>query len=105
VVFFQSVLLLLFLGLPAPFYITTPTAPQFMLLAASAVCTVAALLLLSWAYAHAQVQYLVPLEYTAFLWATLLGFYLFGDQITGPVIVGTAFIVAGCLMATWQRKS
>jgi S-adenosylmethionine uptake transporter len=103
VVLVQTLLVLLFLGLPAPFYATMPNAEQSMLIAASALCTVTSLLLLSWCYGRAQVQFLVPVEYTAFLWATFFGFVLFGEQVTYVVLVGTIFIVAGCLIATWKR--
>ncbi len=103
VVFFQSVLVLIFLGVPAPFYATMPNLPQFLLLIASAFCTVASLTLLSWAYARAQTQHLVPVEYTAFIWASIFGYLMFGEMITLTVIFGTVLIVAGCLIATWKR--
>jgi S-adenosylmethionine uptake transporter len=99
----QTLLVLLFLGVPAPFYATMPNAEQTMLIAASALCTVTSLILLSWCYGRVEVQYLVPVEYTAFLWATMFGFAMFDEQVTFVVLIGTVFIVAGCLMATWKR--
>jgi S-adenosylmethionine uptake transporter len=103
VVLVQTLLVLLFLGVPAPFYATMPNTEQSLLIAASALCTVTSLILLSWCYGRAEVQYLVPVEYTAFLWATLLGFVMFDEQVTYVVLIGTVFIVTGCLMATWKR--
>jgi S-adenosylmethionine uptake transporter len=103
VVFVQTLLVLLFLGVPAPFYATLPNAEQAGLLIAGAGCTVIALLLFSWAYGRTEVQYLVPVEYTAFPWATFFGFVMFAEKVTGVVLVGTIFIVAGCLIATWKR--
>ena len=34
-------------------------------------------MLLSWAYARAEAQYLAPVEYTAFIWASLFGLAIF----------------------------
>ncbi len=105
IVFFQTALVMVLLGVPAPLYGAVPTPDQLLLLAACAVCTVSSLLLLSWAYARAEVQHLAPIEYTAFLWATLFGYLMFRDQVTLPVMAGTVFIVCGCLIATWKRTA
>lgn len=103
IVFFQTFLVMILLVLPAPLFATVPDTPQFLLLGASAVCTVVSLLLLSWAYARAQVQHLAPIEYTAFLWASIFGYVMFNDKLSLPVIAGTLCIISGCLLATWRR--
>ena len=57
------------------------------------------LMLLAWAYARAEAQYLVSVEYTGFIWAALLGWLVFGEAILWPTMAGAAMIVAGCLWA------
>ena len=61
------------------------------------------ILLLSWAYARAQAKILIPVEYTAFVWAVLLGWWLFAEQVTVTTLCGTALIVLGCLVAMQQK--
>jgi S-adenosylmethionine uptake transporter len=43
-------------------------------------------------------------EYTAFLWAAVLGWLWFGEPLAWQTIAGTALIVAGCLIAA-RRKA
>jgi S-adenosylmethionine uptake transporter len=60
---------------------------------------VTSLLLLSWAYARAEAQVLIPVEYTAFVWAAFFGWLFFSEPVTLPVMLGTALIVCGSLIA------
>ena len=60
-------------------------------------------MLMSWAYARAEAQRLVPIEYTAFLWAALVGWFAFNEPVTPATLAGTALIVIGCLIATRQQ--
>ena len=54
----------------------------------------------AWAYARAEAQALVPIEYSGFLWASVLGWAFFREPVTLPTIAGTVLIVAGCWLAT-----
>lgn len=45
-------------------------------------------------YRYAPASFLAPFDYTAMLWAFLLGFWMFGEVPT-PYVVGGAVIVAG----------
>jgi S-adenosylmethionine uptake transporter len=65
----------------------------------SAALAVISLLLLSWAYARAEAQILIPVEYTAFVWAAFFGWLFFAEPVTLPVLLGTALIVGGSLIA------
>lgn len=62
-------------------------------------------LLLSWAYARAEAQRLVPVEFTAFLWAAILGALVFGEKVLPLTILGAALIVAGCVIAARGRRA
>jgi S-adenosylmethionine uptake transporter len=53
--------------------------------------------LLAKGYAGAQAQELAPLEYTALLWATAIGFGFFGEVPTLQVFLGAALIIGACL--------
>lgn len=65
----------------------------------AAALAVVAGMLFSWAYARAEAQMLVPVEYSAFAWAALFGWIVFGERLTGPTLLGTALVVAACWIA------
>jgi S-adenosylmethionine uptake transporter len=56
--------------------------------------------LMSWAYARAEAQYLIPTEYSAFVWAIILGFVFFQESVTGSTLAGAILIIFGCLIAS-----
>jgi S-adenosylmethionine uptake transporter len=59
---------------------------------------------LAWAYARAEAQVLVPLEYSGFLWASLFGWLFFAEPLTMPTTIGTAIIITSCWVATRKRR-
>jgi S-adenosylmethionine uptake transporter len=84
----------------APWLAALPAATHFPTLLFAATTSGASIMLLAWAYARAETQYLVPVEYTAFLWAALFGWFAFGEPVTPATLAGAILIVAGCLGAT-----
>ncbi len=64
-----------------------------------------AIMLLSWAYARAEAQQLVAVEYTAFIWAALLGWWVFNEHVLPTTLLGALMIVAGCLWAARQTPA
>jgi len=56
-------------------------------------------LLFAWAYARAQASYLAATEYSAFLWASALGWIVFHEKLSIYTLAGAALIIAGCLLA------
>ena len=84
----------------APWFLTIPAPEAFIDITAAAVLTVIGAFALTWAYARAEAQSLVPMEYSGFLWAALFGWLFFQETITMETIAGAMMIVAGCLIAT-----
>lgn len=99
VAFFQNLLMALILALAAPWLAHRPAVAALGLIATSAVLAAASLMLLSWAYGRAEAQRLLPTEYTAFIWAALIGWLWFGEGLDTATLIGGALIVAGCLIA------
>jgi S-adenosylmethionine uptake transporter len=106
VAFFQNLTAGLFLWLVLPVVLlvqpslfVVPAAGDWPLLGLSAVLAYVSLLLLSWAYARAEAQALVPVEYTAFIWAVILGAIFYSEAVTVSTLIGTALIVTGCIIA------
>lgn len=58
---------------------------------------VAGHLTLTSAYAHAAASRLAPIEYTALVWASLLGFFVFGEVPLYTTYAGAMLIVAGAV--------
>jgi S-adenosylmethionine uptake transporter len=106
VAFFQCLTagFFLLLALPvvllvAPNWVAVPGRHIWLLLALSAALAFISLFLLSWAYGRAEAQALLPVEYTAFIWAAILGAIFFDEAVTVTTVIGTALIVTGCIIA------
>ncbi len=87
----------------APWLAVVPPGDLWPLIGFAATITVASLFLLAWAYARAEAQVLIPVEYTAFLWAAIFGAIFFSEELTVAVVGGAALIVTGCLIAALQK--
>lgn len=106
IAFFQNGFVLALLLPATPVLLAVPaTASQWGAVAAAAGLGVVSLLLMSWAYARVEAQRLLPMEYTAFVWAALMGWLMFDEPLTMATVAGTVLIVAGCLIAARQHGS
>ncbi len=83
----------------APWLAVVPDAVHWPAILAGAGLALISLLLLSWAYARAEAQILIPVEYTGFVWLAILGWAVFGEVLTWPVIIGTGLIITGSVIA------
>jgi len=63
------------------------------------------LMAFAWAYARAEAQRLIPVEYTAFIWAAIVGAIAFGERLTLTTLAGAVLIVAGCLLVARTRPT
>ncbi len=81
-----------------------PQGAEWGDIAASALLATISLMLLAWAYARAEAQTLVPLEYTAFVWAALMGWLWFDEGLSPATLGGVALIVAGSWIGAWQAE-
>lgn len=104
VAFFQNLVILLVLGLPAPFFAALPGPAFLPAILGAAVLAFISLMFLSWAYARAEAQVLIPIEYTAFVWAAILGWLVFSEPVSVTTVTGAALIVTGCIIAARHRQ-
>jgi S-adenosylmethionine uptake transporter len=105
IVFFQSLLTGAVLSLAAPWFLQALPFAKVPMLIGAALLALLSLLLLSWAYARAEAQILIPVEYTGFVWAMLFGWLFFAEAVTVPTLFGTALIVAGSLIAARAKPA
>ena len=99
IAFFQNLFVAATLSLVAPWFLQPISISDAPMIGGAAALAIISLLLLSWAYARAEAQILIPVEYTAFAWAAFFGWLFFAEPVTLPVILGTALIVSGSLIA------
>lgn len=105
IVTFQNLGMGLALLLFAPWLFQMPAGEVWPTIGISALLAVGAALLLSWAYARAEAQALVPLEYSGFLWAALFGWLLFEEGLRLAVLLGAALIVVACWIAAPRKPT
>ncbi len=106
---FQNGIVVMVLLIGTPFLLQWPQGQTqgqtWAYLSAGAVFAVAASLCLTWGYARAEAQRLVPIEYTAFLWAAMFGWSLYDEEVTAATISGASLIVLGCWIATRTKDA
>jgi S-adenosylmethionine uptake transporter len=104
--FFQS-LTIMVLWIAALLVVGMPALPagQWHWIAVAATLSTAGTLLFAWAYARGEASYLAVTEYSAFLWASVLGWTVFSETVTGYTLAGAALIVCGCLLASRRKPA
>ena len=104
ITFFQAVIVMLLWLLALP-VIGTPPWPggQWGWIAIASLLSTAGTLLFAWGYARGEASYLAVTEYSAFLWASALGWLVFRERVSPYTLVGAVLIVGGCLVAA-RRK-
>jgi S-adenosylmethionine uptake transporter len=103
VAFFQHIVMLGVFVLGAPAWAVLPDRSAISLVLLAAGLAFTSLAALAWAYARAEAQRLIPVEYSAFLWAALMGWLVFGERLTLTTVGGALLIVAGCLIAARSK--
>lgn len=98
IVLWQSLLMTAITGLALPFVWATPGWEGWLALLAIGLVGGVAQVLLTEAYASAQVSALGPFSYTGILWAVALGALVFGDWPGPWTLAGAALIVAAGLL-------
>lgn len=103
--FFQNFWLVVMLIPAAPWLAIVPTPSQWPLVAAATALSLGGLVLMSWSYARAEAQKLIPMEYTAFVWSALLGWLVFHEKLVWTTVAGAALIIAGCVVVLRARPA
>ncbi|AZO72566.1 MULTISPECIES: DMT family transporter [unclassified Mesorhizobium] len=99
IMLFQNLYVAIILGLAAPWLAVALPRDLWLPLVGVAGLSLAGQFLMSWSYARAEAQYLIPTEYSAFIWAIALGWFFFGEEVAWTTLAGACLIVAGCLIA------
>ncbi|MBR0658222.1 EamA family transporter [Neoroseomonas oryzicola] len=97
IVLWQSLLMTAFSLVALPFIWTTPSLWQFCLLVLVGLIGGVAQVMLTEAYASAQVSALGPYSYTSILWSVAIGWVVFSDAPGWSTLTGAALIVVSGL--------
>lgn len=93
------------LGVAAPWFFVVPPASIQPDLFAAGVLTVGGAMAIAWAYARAEAQALLPVEYSGFCWAALLGWLFFGEKVSASTLAGVVLIVFGTYVAVTRGRA
>jgi S-adenosylmethionine uptake transporter len=103
VVFSMNLMVLVVLGLASPWLGVWPAADQWMPIIGVTALALGGHAMMSWAYAGAEAQYLIPTEYSAFVWAIILGWFFFEETVGWSTVLGAVLITIGCLLAARSK--
>ena len=99
IMLFQNIFVAIIVGLAAPWLAVALPSNLWLPLVGVTMLSLAGQFLMSWSYARAEAQYLIPTEYSAFIWAIALGWFFFGEEVAWTTLTGACLIVVGCLIA------
>jgi S-adenosylmethionine uptake transporter len=104
ITFFQAIFVMAVWILAIP-VVGVPAWPggQWNWIGIASVLSTAGTLLFAWGYARGEASYLAVTEYSAFIWASGLGWLVFRERVSFYTLAGAVLIVGGCLVAA-RRK-
>jgi drug/metabolite transporter (DMT)-like permease len=86
-----------------PFGWNMPTGPEGWVLITSGVAGGIGQLFLSFSYRYGEASLLAPFDYTAMIWAVLLGYFVFGELPMANVWIGAAIVISAGLLILWRE--
>jgi drug/metabolite transporter (DMT)-like permease len=87
-----------------PFGWISPTGGEFAALIAIGLLGGTAHIFLTESYRYASASTVAPFDYTAMIWALILGYAMFGETPTPMIVVGSAIIAAAGLFVIWRER-
>ncbi len=104
IVFYFSLVCAIAGALTLPFAWHTPTGSELVALISLGVFGGVAHIFLTESYRYAAASVVAPFDYSAMLWALLLGYWLFGELPSALVYVGGAIVAGAGLFVIWRER-
>ncbi|QYX57288.1 DMT family transporter [Roseovarius sp. SCSIO 43702] len=105
IVFYFSLTSSILAALTAPFGWVMPDAPEFAMLVAAGLLGGTAQIFLTSCYRFADASVVAPFDYASMIFALVIGFFVFDEVPTGPMLGGAAIVIfAGCLIIWRERQ-
>ena len=105
IVFYFSLVTALAGALTLPFAWHTPTGSELLALVSLGVLGGIAHIFLTESYRHAAASVVAPFDYSAMLWALLLGYFVFGELPSALVYVGAVIVTGAGLFVIWRERA
>jgi drug/metabolite transporter (DMT)-like permease len=90
--------------LTLPFGWIVPNWPQLAALVSLGLLGGLSHILLTESYRYAPASLVAPLDYTALLWAFILGYWFFDEVPTATVYIGAAIVAGSGLFVIWRER-
>jgi drug/metabolite transporter (DMT)-like permease len=104
IVFYFSLICALAGVVTLPFAWHSPTGAELTGLIATGVLGGIAHIFLTESYRHATASVIAPFDYSAMLWALLLGYWVFGELPSALVYVGATIVAGAGLAVIWRER-
>lgn len=104
IVFYFSLICALAGAVTLPFAWHTPTGAELTMLIATGVLGGIAHIVLTESYRLASASVIAPFDYSAMLWALLLGYWVFGELPSALVYVGATIVAAAGLAVLFRER-
>lgn len=104
IVFYFSLVCAIAGALTLPFAWHSPTGSELVALISLGVLGGIAHIFLTESYRHASASVVAPFDYSAMLWALLLGYWMFGELPSALVYVGAAIVAGAGLFVIWRER-
>ncbi|MDT8345369.1 MAG: DMT family transporter [Thermohalobaculum sp.] len=87
-----------------PFGWVVPTAAEAAMLVAAGLLGGFAQILLTASYRHADVAVIAPFDYSSMLLALAIGWFVFAEAPTAPMLGGATLVIAAGLFIIWRER-
>ena len=104
IVFYFSLVCAIAGALTLPFAWHTPTGSELVALISLGIFGGIAHIFLTESYRYATASVVAPFDYSAMLWALLLGYWLFGELPSALVYVGASIVAGAGLFVIWRER-
>ena len=104
IVFYFSLVTALAGAVTLPFAWYTPNGSELVKLISLGILGGVAHIFLTESYRHATASVVAPFDYSAMLWALLLGYWVFGELPSGLVYVGATIVAGAGLYVIWRER-
>jgi drug/metabolite transporter (DMT)-like permease len=104
IVFYFSLVTALAGAVTLPFAWHTPTASELLMLVSMGIFGGIGHIFLTESYRFAAASVVVPFDYSAMLWALMLGYWMFGELPSALVYVGAGVVAGAGPFVIWRER-
>ncbi len=104
IVFWFSITSVIPLGMAMLFYASSHSQEVWLYIVGLSICGATAQFLLTAAMRFAPVSVVMTMDYTALIWTTLFGYWIFNDVVSASTWLGAPIIIGAGLFIAWRER-